>query len=307
MELIEGLLPRDGFAIHYWTGGQAAAPLVVFTHGATVDHHEWDATLPLVGEQFRVLAWDVRGHGLSRPAHFSLAAAVDDLLALLDTLQVTQAIFVGHSMGGNLHQELVFHHSERVRALVCLDCTWNFQKLTALESFSLRIAGPIFKIYPHKLLLDQSLAVTATSKASQGLLRPAMESLSKDEFVQIMMATSACLHYEPGYRIDKPLLLMVGDKDATGNIRKIMPVWAAQDPIAAWSSSPTRNTRPISMTRHSSTRRCWIFCKGSTTMNETLNLLLNRKSIRAYEEREISPEDRDLLLQATSARRPRGT
>jgi FMN reductase (NADPH)/FMN reductase [NAD(P)H] len=34
-------------------------------------------------------------------------------------------------------------------------------------------------------------------------------------------------------------------------------------------------------------------------MNETLSLLLNRRSIRAYEEREISPEDRDLLLQAT--------
>ena len=56
-----------------------------------------------------------------------------------------------------------------------------------------------------------------------------MESLSKGEFVQIMMATSACLHYEPGYRIDKPLLLVVGDKDATGNIRKIMPIWAEQE------------------------------------------------------------------------------
>ena len=230
MELIEGLLPRDGFAIRYWTGGLADALLVVFTHGATVDHHEWDATLPLVGEQFRVLAWDVRGHGLSRPAQFTLAAALDDLLALLDSLQVAQAVFVGHSMGGNLHQELVFRHPERVKALVCLDCTWNFQKLTALETFSLRIAGPIFKIYPHKLLVDQSLAATATSKASQALLRPAMESLSKDEFVRIMLATSACLHYEPGYRIDKPLLLIVGDKDATGNIRKIMPIWASQEP-----------------------------------------------------------------------------
>ena len=243
MQFTEGRLPRGGFDIHYWTGGQAAAPLVVFTHGATVDHHEWDATLPLVGEQFRVLAWDVRGHGLSRPATFSLAAAEDDLLALLDSLQVTQAIFVGHSMGGNLHQELVFRHPERVKALVCLDCTWNFQKLTALESFSLRIAGPIFRLYPHKLLVDQSLAATATSKAAQALLRPAMESLSKDEFVQIMLATSACLHYEPGYRIGKPLLLIVGDKDATGNIRKIMPIWASAGARLSAGRHPQRETR----------------------------------------------------------------
>jgi pimeloyl-ACP methyl ester carboxylesterase len=203
---------------------------VVFTHGALIDHHEWDATLPLVGEHFRVLAWDVRGHGLSRPAAFDLKEAVDDLLAIRNRLDVNQAIFVGHSMGGNLHQELVFHHPERVQAMVFLDCTWNFQRLSRMESFTLRLAEPIFKIYPHKMLVDQSLAMTAMSKGSQDSLRPAMESLSKAEFIHIMMATTACLHYEPGYTIGKPLLLMVGDQDRTGNIRKIMPVWAAQEP-----------------------------------------------------------------------------
>jgi len=230
MEFGEGHHDGNGFKLHYWTGGNPDAPLVVFTHGALIDHHEWDATLPLVGEHFRTLTWDVRGHGLSRPATFDLMEAVPDLLAILDRLDVSQAIFVGHSMGGNLHQELVFHHPERVQAMVFLDCTWNFQKLTPMETFTLRLAKPIFQLYPHKMLVDQSLAMTAISKASQDSLRPAMESLSKAEFIQIMMATSACLHYEPDYRINKPLLLMVGDLDKTGNIRKIMPIWAAQEP-----------------------------------------------------------------------------
>jgi 3-oxoadipate enol-lactonase len=230
MELIEGKLNRNSFDLHYWTGGKANAPLVVLTHGATINHHEWDATLPIVGEHFRILTWDVRGHGLSRPAPFALKDAIDDLLALLDHLNVEQAIFLGHSIGGNLHQELVFHHPERVKAMVFLDCTWNFQKLTALEAFGVSIAGPIFKIYPYKLLVDQSLAISALKKTSQEFLRPAVESISKDEYVQIMMAGTKCLHYEPGYTINKPLLLMVGDKDATGNIRKVMPVWANGEP-----------------------------------------------------------------------------
>jgi len=230
MELEAGLLERNGAIIHYWTGGKAGAPLVVFTHGATIDHHEWDATLPLVGEQFRVLAWDARGHGLSRPAEFTLRDAEDDLLALLDTLQASQAIFVGHSMGGNLHQELVFHHPERVKAMAFLDCTWNFQKLSAVESLSLGIAEPVFRLYPYKALVDQSLTLVANSKESQEFLRPAIEALSKEDYIQIMIATAACLHYEAGYKIDKPLLLMVGDKDMTGNIRKAMPAWAKQEP-----------------------------------------------------------------------------
>lgn len=229
-ELSAGQIERGGCTIHYWTGGKAGAPLVVFTHGATIDHHEWDATLPLVGEHFRTLAWDVRGHGRSRPAPFALGDAVEDLLAILDTLQVERAVFVGHSMGGNLHQELVFHHPARVGALVCLGCTWNFQQLSAWEMVMLRLAGPIFRIYPYKMLVNQSLAMTATSQASRDLLRAAVERLSKAEFVQILMATSACLHYEPGYAIDKPLLLMVGDHDATGNIRTIMPIWARHEP-----------------------------------------------------------------------------
>jgi 3-oxoadipate enol-lactonase len=230
MELNEGLLENNGFNVHYWIGGKTPAPLVVFTHGATLDHREWEATLPIVGKQFRILTWDVRGHGKSRPAPFMITKAVTDLLTILDKLHIEQANFVGHSMGGNLHQELVFQHPERVKAMAFLDCTWNFQKLSAVEAFSLSIAEPIFKIYPYQMLINQSLAVTATLKESQEFLRPAMESLSKSEFVQILMATSSCLHYEPDYKIKKPLLLMVGDKDATGNIRKVMPIWAEHEP-----------------------------------------------------------------------------
>ena len=232
MELEAGLLERNGVTIHYWTGGKAGAPLVVFTHGATIDHHEWDATLPLVGEKFRVLTWDVRGHGLSRPADFTLRGAEDDLLALLDTLQASQAVFVGHSMGGNLHQELFFHHPERVKAMAFLDCTWNFQQLSSSDKFWLSLAAPIFKLYSFKTLINQSLAVTAASEDSRELLRKSMQILSKDEYIHILMQTSHCLHYEPDFKIDKPMLMIVGDQDKTGNIRKVMPLWADHDGAA---------------------------------------------------------------------------
>jgi 3-oxoadipate enol-lactonase len=231
MNLTEHTLSRPDACLHYWTGGPDSAPLVIFTHGATVDHHEWDATLPLVGERFRVLAWDLRGHGLSRPGAFSIPSAVDDLLALMDAMGADQAILVGHSIGGNIQQEVVFHHPERVKALFCLDCTWNFQKLTKFEKFMLdHLAEPIFKLYPYQTLVDQSLQMTAVSKASQESLRPAVMLHSKEEFTRILMAGSVCLHYEPGYKIGKPLLLMVGDKDQTGNIRKAMPAWAKVEP-----------------------------------------------------------------------------
>ena len=229
-DLQEFTLDRKDCILHYWLAGPADAPLVVFTHGATVDHQEWEATLPLIASKYRVLAWDMRGHGLSRPAPFSMQAAVDDLIALMDNLKVDQAILVGHSLGGNLGQEVAFYYPERVKALFCLDCTWNFQKLTHLEQWMLNHAEGIFALYSEESLIDQSLKATARSRESQELLRRSMSTHDKNEFVLTLMAGSTCLHYEPGYKIGKPLLLMVGDKDRTGNIRKAMPAWAKVEP-----------------------------------------------------------------------------
>jgi len=232
IELTEATLERNGCTIHFWTGGKADAPLVAFTHGATIDHHEWDATLPIIAAAgFRVLAWDMRGHGLSRPASFDWSEAVADLLALLDRLQVREAGFVGHSMGGNLHQEFAYRHSERVRALAMLDCTWNFMQLSASDRFWLKAADPIFKLYPYKTLIDQSVSVSAFSKDAQASMRKAMLQLSKDEFVQVLMSATTCLRYEPDYRITKPLLLMMAEKEATGNIRTAMPAWAKHEGV----------------------------------------------------------------------------
>jgi 3-oxoadipate enol-lactonase len=226
----EKTLQRPDGILHYWIGGKRGAPLVVLTHGATIDHHEWDATIPLLIDDYRVMAWDVRSHGLSRPMPFKIKEAEADLLALLDELKISQAIFLGHSMGGNLHQEFVFHHPERVKAMVFLGCTWNFQKLSSFEKFSLRLVKPLYDLYPHQLLIDQSLPGIATAKSSQGLLRASMQLLNKEEFNNIVVEILDFLHYEPGYSIGKPLLLMLGDKDWTGNIRKAMPAWAKVEP-----------------------------------------------------------------------------
>lgn len=230
VEMQEFVLDREKYSIHYWLSGPENEPLVVFTHGATIDHHEWDATLPIVAEKFRVLSWDMPAHGLSRPAPFSMTAAMDDLIAILDAVHADQAILVGHSLGGNLSQEVVFYHPERVKSLFCLDCTWNFQKLTKVEKWMLDHAENILNLYSESALIDQSLKATARSKESQEFLRRSMASHNKAEFINTLMAGSTCLHYEPGYRINKPLLLMVGDKDRTGNIRKAMPAWAKVEP-----------------------------------------------------------------------------
>ncbi len=229
-EMQQSLLKHANCPVHYWLGGKQGAPLVVFTHGATIDHREWDPTLELLTDQYQVLTWDMPGHGSSRPGTFSMAGAVEALLAILDEIKVPYAVFVGHSLGGNLQQEMAFYHPERVKALFCLDCTWNFQKLTWLEQTMLNWAEPMLMAYPYQMLVDLSIKATTDSKMGEQIMRSAVIQHDKREFVKIMVAATSCLHYEPGYVIGKPLLLMLGDKDQTGNIRKAMPMWAEVEP-----------------------------------------------------------------------------
>ena len=230
MDLAHKVLERSNVSLHYWIGGESERPLVVLTHGATVDHHEWDATAAIVGKSYRTLIWDIRSHGKSRPAKFSVDDSVNDLVALLDEVGASQVTLVGHSLGGNLHQELVFRHPNRVNAMVCVDSTWNFQRLSWIEALIVKAARPIFQMYPHSLLVEQSLSAASKTTAGREVLRSAMTSLTKDEFVEISVEMTKYLHYEPGYIVNKPLLLILGDEDATGNIRKTMPMWAKVEP-----------------------------------------------------------------------------
>ena len=124
------------------------------------------------------------------------------------------------------------------------------------------MAEPMFRMHPYKTLLLESLMATASNRVGRALLRRSMESLTKDEFIQIMMATSLCLHYEPGYKIGKPLLMMVGDRDMTGNIRKAMPLWAKHEPDWSWWSSRRQNTPPTWINRKYSIVHCSISCNG---------------------------------------------
>jgi pimeloyl-ACP methyl ester carboxylesterase len=234
----EHILERAGANIHYWLGGKAGAPLVVFTHGATIDHHEWDADILPVVSDFRVLVWDVRAHGLSRPADFHFQEAVDDLAALVALHSDAPVALVGHSMGGNISQELAFQQPGLVRAMLCLDCTWNFQRLSALEKAGLAAAGPIFKLYPYETLIRQSLDVTVSDPQGRATLERAMRLLSKQEYIAIMLDLAGCLHEEPDYVFGKPLWLLMGEHESTGNISKAMPLWAEHEPLSRFLVVP---------------------------------------------------------------------
>ncbi len=98
-----------GLAVHYQLEGDPASPVVMLCNSLGTDIHMWDAQMPALLPKFRVLRYDMRGHGLTDGApeeSYSLDKLADDALALLDVLQLGRVHFCGLSIGGMIGQKL---------------------------------------------------------------------------------------------------------------------------------------------------------------------------------------------------------
>jgi non-heme chloroperoxidase len=93
----------DGVQIFYKDWGPKSAQPIVFHHGWPLSSDDWDnQMLFFLGKGFRVIAHDRRGHGRSSQASegHDMDHYVSDVAALIDHLDLRNAIHVGHSTGG---------------------------------------------------------------------------------------------------------------------------------------------------------------------------------------------------------------
>jgi pimeloyl-ACP methyl ester carboxylesterase len=122
----EQIAADDGGTIHYLETGDPHGRPLVLLHGITLRADFWAYQLRDLSATFRVIAPDLRGHGSSTPGTggYGLTAMAADVATVLESLDLKDAIVVGHSMGGMaLMQACADHPSvfeERVAGVVFL-------------------------------------------------------------------------------------------------------------------------------------------------------------------------------------------
>ena len=109
----------NGVDTAYRFDGPEKGRVVLMSNSLMSNYEMWDWTVPALSDKYRVLRYDMRGHGRSgtTPAPYTMAQLADDAVALLDALKIDKVHFVGLSMGGMIGQQLGARYADRVHSL----------------------------------------------------------------------------------------------------------------------------------------------------------------------------------------------
>jgi non-heme chloroperoxidase len=218
---------KDGTEIYYKDWGKG--PVVTFSHGWPLSSDAWDGQmLFLVQNGFRVVAHDRRGHGRSSQASSGndMDGYADDLAAVIEALDLKDAMLVGHSTGGGEVARYIGRHGmKRVAKAVLIAAVPPIMLKSAANPEGLPME--VFDNMRSSMMKDRSQfykdlatqfygANRPGAKVSQGMLDQfwlwSMQAGLKNAYESIK-AFSETDFTEDLKKIDVPTLVMHGEDD----------------------------------------------------------------------------------------------
>ena len=118
----------NGIEINHEIHGKEGAPWLVLGHSLACSVRMWDPQIAALKEEYRILAYDTRGHGGTEATKgaYTLDLLADDLFFLLDELKITAAHYCGLSMGGMIGQTFALKYPGVFRTLTLADTTSRY-------------------------------------------------------------------------------------------------------------------------------------------------------------------------------------
>ena len=113
----------DNLCVSYNDSGTDNAETIIFLHGFPLNKSMWDRQADALKNKYRVIAYDIRGHGNSEAGidEFFIELFVNDLVQLMNALKIDKAVLCGLSMGGYIALSAIAKYPLRFEALVLSD------------------------------------------------------------------------------------------------------------------------------------------------------------------------------------------
>ncbi|HEX6108239.1 MAG TPA: alpha/beta fold hydrolase, partial [Ktedonobacteraceae bacterium] len=164
---------------------EGATRTLVLVHGYGGSATQWLYQLQFFGQTMRVVAPDMRGHGMSDDPEnlaYTMNGLVDDLELVLDRLEVQRPFYlIAHSFGGAISTEYALRHPEEVSGLVLVGVPTRFILRAAVERLML-IPDPLFS-WIAKVI---RVALFAPQRTLKRMLHSVLTPWRGDERVQLL-------------------------------------------------------------------------------------------------------------------------
>lgn len=215
----------DGFT-HYELNGDQEAKTIVLVHGNAAPYFTWDNNVDaLVDAGFRVLRYDIYGHGFSdRPKLETYSRELYDrqLQELMEKLEIDDSIYlVGTSQGGSIAAYFTAQHEGKVEKIAFLAPLFDsFEGKKAFKAISskgfgdyiMSVMGDKMVTNPSKVLYSEEKKVEITEKLKKqikykGKKRAVLANMRGDSL------TDATPYYEKVKQQNIPVLLTWGEND----------------------------------------------------------------------------------------------
>jgi len=225
--------------VYYDVSGPPDGLVVVYTHGVSMDGRSFAAQEAALAERYRVVVWDMPGHGQSFALTngFAYDMAAECLIGILDQMGVDSAVLVGLSLGGHINQYVAHHYPERVIALVDIGST------DLHLGFSHWLA-PLFKLYlgfsrllPARLFYYWLAHDRAKQPQTRQYLQESAARAGKKQILAITEGMLQCSLVGIAAPPPQPLLLTHGEWDQPFLIKHIVN-WHKRTPGSQYAVIP---------------------------------------------------------------------
>lgn len=218
--------PSDGLLDHRVVG-EASAPVLVLLHSGGMTRREWDPYLAELSTQHRLVVPTALAHGSSpRRETLTIRSMGEAVLQLLDALEIRRAHFLGSSMGGATALWIARHHTARVDKLIVFRSSYRSSPSVA-EAVS-----------------RMGEAETWRRWGLEGFMRREHQPQGGPEaWMEVTRKVVSMLHGPASDRnqtledlraIDRPTLLIAGDRDPVVPLDEVMAMYRALPNAALW-------------------------------------------------------------------------
>lgn len=210
----------NGTELFIAVSGQDDKPALILNHSLATSHEMWGLQLPIFARHFRVVAFDMRGHGASAAPSgaYTLDQLADDVVGVADHLGLNRFNYLGLSIGGMIGQVLGARHGARLGKLVLSSTlmgsvdaagakAWDERNVTVKAQGA---ASQIDGTMARWLSADFQKAAPYTSQWIRNLIAatPADGYAGCGEAIKVMNLTAEKLG-----TIKVPTLVIAGEKD----------------------------------------------------------------------------------------------